>query len=92
MHTIEERQSLRSSRKYDILMRFYLEERAQSRHHELLVAFLAFQALLIGTAHRWIWRVFIAYFAALLLSSAAIVWKTAEIAEPRESAPWKAGE
>lgn len=46
MQTLEERQALRSTKKYDILMRFYLEERAQNRHHETLIALVAFQTLL----------------------------------------------
>jgi len=149
MRTMEERQSRKLSREYDILMRFYLEERAQNRHHEILIAFVAFQTLVaagaivaasvcrdvlipglnklwlaapavvicggalvaalllqvsaikhidrsrwarnkipwldlanadkIGTAHKWIWRFYIGYFAALLVTSVAIVWKTAAI-------------
>src|SRR5262249_54793843 len=39
----------------------------------------------IGTAHKWIWRFYIAYFAALLVTSVAIVWKSAKI-PPRPAA------
>src|SRR5579872_6449430 len=45
MQTVEERRSRKSSKQFDILMRFYLEERAQNRHCEVLIAFVAFQVL-----------------------------------------------